>query len=393
MATSNTGGAFGFLRRSIGSVTYRTSTAALDGKKKQVASMKPQSVKNPNTVAQIIQRMKVTPAQLFYSAFEQAASSVEDNPLSHSFAGYEYGSKNRLRFMQLAMQGEPKAYVPKGINFVVPGEYQVSEGNLQSLPWRTELNGEMAENTLLVTFDGTAMTAEGIARLSNYGVAVGDQLTALALIEKNERYEARFARIIVGVGNVSSNPGMQIDVTTLGHFNNGYVDGEEGQFAVAGLAIVVSRGVTNSAQRSREIMRVEDAFRGLLSVEAFNAAIQSYQQNIIYNSMNSAWYLNQGSSQAFNGTVFTQKLILPAASGVDAFTGDFILGRSLEGGNLVVSIFTSDGTNNGTAYVVDDIAPYTEAALTYARVAAVLGDVQVQPMKFEQKYYDQLRGI
>lgn len=393
MATSNTGGAFGFLRKSIGSVTYRTSTAALDGKKKQVASMKPQSIKNPNTVAQIIQRMKVTPAQLFYAAFEQAANSVEDNPLSHSFAGYEYGAKNRLRFMQLAMQGEPKAYVPKGINFVVPGQYQVSEGNLQSLPWRTQLAGEPDSEYRLVGFSGVEMTSESIALLQNYGVQVGDQLTILALVERNGRYEAKFSRIIVGVGNVSDITGIGIDVYTTGSFVSGYTD-EQGSAPIAAFAVIVSRGVAAAnAQRSRETMLVTDAYRSLLSVEAYNAAIVSYQENIVYNSMNSSWYLNQGSSQAFNGTVFTQKLTLPAASGVNAFTGDFILGRSLEGGNLVVSIFTSDGSPNGTAYVVDDVAPYTEAALTYARVAAALGDVTVRPMLFDNKYYNQLRGI
>ena len=393
MATSNTGGAFGFLRKSIGSVTYHTSTAALNGKKKQVASMKPQSIKNPNTVAQIIQRMKVTPAQLFYAAFEQAASSVEDNPLSHSFAGYEYGAKNRLRFMQLAMQGEPKAYVPKGINFVVPGEYQVSEGNLQSLPWRTQLAPDATGGTMVVDFGGNAITENNIAALQSYGVQLGDQLTILGIVEKNGRYEAKFDRIIVGVGNEPNEGNFDVSVTTIGSYVGSYDDNGT-DLPIAAFAIVVSRGVAAaSAQRSRETMLVTDAYRSLLSVEAYNAAIQSYQQNIVYNSINSSWYLNQGSSQAFNGTVFTQKLTLPAAVGVDAFTGDFILGRSLDGGNLVVSIFTSDGTTSGTCYVVDDIAPFTSAALTYARVAAALGDVEKQAMLFDNKYYNQLRGI
>ena len=355
--------------------------------------MKPQSIKNPNTVAQIIQRMKVTPAQLFYAAFEQAASSVEDNPLSHSFAGYEYGSKNRLRFMQLAMQGEPKAYVPKGINFVVPGEYQVSEGNLQSLPWRTQLQEAPGADALMIDFGGNTLTEANVALLGNYGVQVGDQITLLALIERNSRYEAKFSRIIVGAGNSVDNDALDVQLYATG-MSIASFDDSTIQAPIAAVAVIVSRGVTSAnAQRSREIMLVTDAYRSLLSVEAYNAAIVSYQENIVYNAINSSWYLNQGSSQAFNGTVFTQKLTLPAAAGVDAFTGDFILGRSLEGGNLVVSIFTSDGTTNGTCYVVDDVAPFTSAALTYARVAAALGDVQKQAMQFDNKYYNQLRGI
>lgn len=387
MATSNTGGAFGFLRKSIGGVVYSVSTASIKGIKKQVARQKPTSVRNPKTISQIVQRMKVVPAQLFYQAFEKAAGSVENNPLSHSFQGIAYGNKNKLRFMQLAMQGDPKAYVPKGINFPVPGVYQVSEGSLPNLP--SEYNAQIDELCLEV---GTPLTAGMVGSLATLGVEVGDQITIIALADNNGIYEAQINRVIVGVGNVweKQDPNHPTAGVKMGLSSISFEDAT-GYIACA--AFILSRGTSSStAKRSTAFMTIAPDYLSLMSPEAYDAAVDSYITGVAYNSLNSDWYLNQGTTQAFNGQVYSQQLTLAQGEGVDEFTGNFLLGRQVQGSGIRNVIFTSDGTSAGTAYALVNGEWTTAAAYTAARVGAAMGNVSPAYRQYSAAIAAQLSG-
>ena len=387
MAQSNVGGVFGFLRKSVGSIVYSTSTASLSGIKKQVARSKPTSVRNPRTISQIVQRMKVGPAQLFYAAFEKAAGSVENNPLSHSWQGVPYGPKSRTRFLQLAMTGDPKAYVPKGINFPVPGIYQVSQGSLPSLPWRGTPNLSTAGSPILTSYD--PINATQMAALATYGIEAGDQITFMALIEEESgKYKAFFSRVIAAVGNQFDIP--ENEAVEFSMYEDGTNDANGN---IACMAFIVSRGTSSStAKRSTEIMQLGPTFVNLMSPEAYDAAVNSYVEGVSYNSLNSDWYLNQGSTQAFNGQVYTQQLTLAAGEGVDEFTGTFLLGRQIEGSNMRNVIFTSDGTSAGTAYVLINGEWTTAAAYTAARVATAMGSVGIAYRQYSAAIAAQLSG-
>ena len=387
MATSNTGGAFGYLRKSIGGVVYSVSTASIKGIKKQVARLKPSSVRNPRTISQIVQRMKVVPAQTFYQAFEKTAGSVENNPLSHSFQGVPYGNKNKLRFMQLAMQGNPKAYAPKGINFAVPGVYQVSEGSLPNLP---SGNHGASENIIFTV--GQDLTQANVDALIAMGAQAGDQITMLALTENNGVYEAAFARVIIGIGNSWELNNANADITGTVLFDDGAsVNGATA--SVACFAFVLSRGTSSAtAKRSTAIMTIAPDYVALMSPEAYDAAVDSYITGIVYNSLNSDWYLNQGSTQAFNGQVYAQQLTLAAGEGVDEFTGTFLLGRQVQGSGIRNVIFTSDGTSAGTAYALIDGEWTTAAAYTTARVVAAMGNVSPLYRQYSAAIAAQLSG-
>ena len=387
MAQSNVGGVFGFLRKSVGSIVYSTSTASLSGQKKQVARSKPTSVRNPRTIAQIVQRMKVGPAQLFYAAFEKAAGSVEDNPLSHSFQGIPYGPKSRTKFLQLAMTGDPKAYVPKGINFPVPGVYQVSQGSLPSIPWRGISNGE-GTSLLPALENGAQMTSNHVEALTGYGVQAGDQITVMALMENGlGQYDAIIGRIIVGANNAWE---LNDDIPDVGVNVSGLVIDND---SLAAISFIVSRGTTSAtAKRSTETMFITPNFQSLMSPEAYDAAVNSYIENVAYNSLNSDWYLNQGSTQAFNGQVYAQQLTLASGTGVDEFTGTFLLGRQVQGAGMRNVIFTSDGTSAGTAYALIDGQWTTAAAYTAARVAAAMGNVTPAYRQYSAAIAAQLSG-
>lgn len=387
MAQSNVGGAFGFLRKSIGSIVYSTSTASLSGEKKQVARSKPTSVRNPRTLSQIVQRMKVGPAQLFYAAFEKAAGSVENNPLSHSWQGVPYGPKSRTKFLQLAMTGDPKAYVPKGINFPVPGVYQVSQGSLPSLP-----SGTIVGDTTLCTV-GATMTTEAVNSLVALGAQAGDQITCMALIDEDGTYNAEVWRIIIGAGNTWEPLNGASGAAGLILYDTG-IDFEDGTTKpVACAAFILSRGSSSAtAKRSTAIMTIAPDYQSLMSPEAYDAAVDSYITGTSYNSLNSDWYLNQGSSQAFNGEVFMQVLNLAAGEGVAAVNAEFVLGRQSNGGSIVYTIFTSDGTSNGTAYAFAANQISTDVAFTAARVAAALGNVNIRYQQYTEAIGQQAQG-
>lgn len=387
MAQSNVGGAFGFLRKSIGSIVYSTSTASLSGEKKQVARSKPTSVRNPRTISQIVQRMKVGPAQLFYAAFEKAAGSVENNPLSHSWQGVPYGPKSRTKFLQLAMTGEPKAYVPKGINFPVPGVYQVSQGSLPIMP-----SGNAASNPNDSIPVANALNAAHVALLQEWGAEVGDQLTGVALYDDGTgMYKAMFTRVIIGVGNRWEPTNDSADAfSDLAVTANG-IDFQGGQIACA--ALILSRGTSSStAKRSTAFMTINPEYANLMSPEAYDAAVDSYITGTSYNSLNSDWYLNQGNAQAFNGEVFMQVLNLAAGEGVAAVNAEFILGRQSNGGSIVYTIFTSDGTSAGTAYAFAANQISTDVAYTAARVAAALGNVNIRYQQYTEAIGQQALG-
>ena len=387
MAQSNVGGVFGFLRKSVGSIVYSTSTASLSGIKKQVARSKPTSVRNPRTISQIIQRMKVGPAQLLYAAFEKAAGSVENNPLSHSWQGIPYGPKSRTKFLQLAMTGDPKAYVPKGINFPVPGVYQVSQGSLPNMP--SGIIEAPADNFIAV---GGSLIQAQVDLLVNMGAEVGDQLTFVSLIdEENGSYKAAFARVIIGVGNSweltnDTDDALQdVQMTRNGIYFAG------GNVACG--AFILSRGTSSAtAKRSTAFMTIAPDYQSLMSPEAYDAAVDSYIEGVSYNSLNSDWYLNQGSTQAFNGQVYAQQLTLAQGEGVDEFTGTFLLGRQVQGSGMRNVIFTSDGTANGTAYALINGEWTTAAAYTAARVAAAMGNVGIAYRQYSAAIAAQLSG-
>lgn len=387
MATSLTGGAFGFLRKSIGSITYRTSTSSISGERKQVASLKPTKVSNPRTIAQIVQRMKVGPAHLFYAAFEKAAGSVENNPLSHSWEGIQYGAKSRMRFLQLAMQGEPKAYVPKGINFPVPGIYQVSEGNLPNLP--AGVASEKSEPILQV---GQVLTAENVKSLGALGVLVGDQITCMALVENNGTYEAGIARVIVSTGKNWEFLAKAEEMQDIYMKEDG-IDVSNAGGSIACCAFVLSRGASSAtAKRSTAVMTIMPEYQSLMSPEAYNKAVESYVENVSYNSLNSTWYLNQGSTQAFNGEVFFQQLTLPAIEGVAEESVIALLGRQVNGGTVRYVVFTSDGTANGTIYARRPGGIATADSWTASRAVAALGAVNVVYAKYTEAIGAQAMG-
>lgn len=357
LATSSIFGAFGPLRKSIGSVTYSTLATARDGKRKQVARQKPTSVSNPNTVAQIMQRMKLAPAQRFYDAFEKV---VPKGIMSHSWEGVSYGNASRQEFMSRAMKNSAAVYVPKGYNAFAPGEYEVSAGSLPSLPWRRQIPESESETAQVILNFDTDLSDTNVQKLLAQGLQLGDQITFLWAFEGNGEtapagtYVPQVARIIVGVGNM-----WEGDTLPEGFLaeTGTYLDSTP----VAAIAFIVSRGQdSSSAKRSNEKMLLVNSYTNLISTDAMNAAIASYESGEAVTSLGSDWYLNNTplAGQAVAGAVKTLSITAKREEGDPLTkTAEFVVVERISNGQIGFMIVTSDGTSTGDAIGADGNPP------------------------------------
>lgn len=317
MANSRQGGAFGFLRKSIGSVTYSTIKDG-KGKRIQVARSKPTEVANPNTVAQILQRMKVKPAARYYSAFEEV--------LSNAFEGIAYGPASRRRFMQLAMS-QTGPYIPKGATRFIPAKYTVSEGSLNGVPVAfgtvNDINAGALYNTkgfsVVLDADNFGNTLEQAAWNQMIERIFGGvvQITVLAVTQEADgSFVPHYGRFISDTvaptgdgaykaldGVVSVAPqswGLVIYDSTKGA--NQYTWDAAALSSIKAAAVIYSRLDGDTWLRSNADMVISEALEvNLYGQEAMSAAIESYQSAQGVNSLNSSWYLNLANGQPFYG--------------------------------------------------------------------------------------------
>lgn len=351
MATSPIFGAFGPLRKSIGSVTYSTLATARDGKRKQVARQKPTSVRNPNTVAQILQRMKLAPAQRFYEAFEKV---VAKGIMSHSWEGVSYGNASRQEFMSRAMKNDAAIYVPKGYNAFAPGEYEVSAGSLPSFNWRNDLGtGETPAADDLLDMN-TPLTDAAVQKLLGFGYQLGDQITIIGATENNGLYNPFAMRLIIGVGNRFELSGAvpgELYITTNG------INYDENS-TLASVAVIVSRGQDSNAKRSSAQMLLLGEYKNLISGEALNAAIASYESGEAVTSLGSDWYLNNTplTGQAVAGSVKGITITAKRDGEVTPkeLTRVFAVVERVSNGQIGYEVLSDDNNGEGYAFIVVD---------------------------------------
>lgn len=355
MANSRQGGAFGFLRKSIGSVTYSTIKDG-KGKRIQVARSKPVEVANPNTVAQIIQRMKVKPAARFYNAFAEI--------LDNAFEGVTYGPASRRHFMGLAMS-QTGPYIPKGATRFIPAKYPVSEGSLaggfgtaykkvvnMSVPVFNKTGFVYQLNEIEDQYDGYT-----IKQAADLTFGSGVQLTFLAVTQESDgSFTPHYGRVLTdeqtsGAGVVINFDGFGVQYKAGSfYFGKGTINTNSGltndQFAgIVAAAVIVSRKEGDNWLRSNTTMVISDALNiNLYGNQALQNAIESYQSTTAANALNSTWYLNLANGQPYPGqlrlmpgdlsfTVDEETVIIQAVAPVGR--------RVNENGYLVESMFAN----------------------------------------------------
>lgn len=328
MGKSKKGGVYGFLRGRVGSVSYSILPAksSTSGKKEQVVRALPDSVANPQTVSQVMQRMKLKPATAFFNAFREL--------LSNAFQGVEYGDKSRRFFISEAMK-MTGPYIQKGVDRFIPAEYPFSRGTLPSVGI-VPFDGGATKITLNAIAAEATITPEILA--AALGVGTDTQIT-VAVVNNNAgvftpAYIGFDERLKIAdipaaaLGKDTTSNQIQIDIAALG------LDAS----AVVAMAVVLSRqDASGSWLRSEQNLVISNQLRQTLySPEALQAAIASYQDESAANTINSQWYYNLGLNQAFNGQVTFMSL---------AFTGgsaDILVGIQNIGGQIRYTAFSTE---------------------------------------------------
>lgn len=145
-----------------------------------VQRVRKRQINNPRSQAQQISRMIAATATRTYSAMKGI--------VDHSFQGIAYGGKSMNYFIKNAMRdlrnyavqwqdGQPEnegfGYSPKYRYGVVPGEFLVSKGTLQSVG-----GVETGQDEFRFTFKGSTSNIKPTpALLASVGIQKGDQIT------------------------------------------------------------------------------------------------------------------------------------------------------------------------------------------------------------------------
>lgn len=344
MAKSKQGGAFGFLRGKVGGVTYSvlSGEASGTGKKEQIVRSLPESVKNPQTAGQTMQRMKLSPAQKFYSAFSEL--------LSNAFEGISYGDASRRYFMALAMKSEGP-YVQKGVDRFLPAAYIFSQGSLPSIgiePFEGGATKIILANTV----------EEGTTTITNAEFA--------ALLGVDEGYQLTLA-VVNNVNGVFIPSYISFDNrVTIADLPEGTLSIEDGHVAISPSALgldmsaMVACCVVLSVQdasgqwlRSTQEMVISNELRSsLYGPDALEAAIYSYQSGSSVNSVNSAWYYNLGLAQAWGGKLITVVMDMNEEGLLD--DKNVVMGIKQIDGRVKRTIFATATTDDGLVIYVEN---------------------------------------
>lgn len=343
MAKGKQGGVFGFLRGKVGSVTYSVLAAekSSSGKKEQVVRALPESVSNPQTAGQVMQRMKLAPAQKFYSAFSEL--------LSNAFQGVSYGDASRRHFMALAMKQEGP-YVQKGVDRFIPAAYPFSQGSLPSVGIEPFAGG-----ATVITLANTV--AEGVTNISNaefaelLGIGTDYQITVAVVNNVNGvfipsyiPFDSRLKIADLPEGTLAiANGHVTISPAALGL---------DASAMVACCVVLSVQDASGNWLRSTQDMVISNELRNsLYGPDALEAAIYSYQNTTTANSVNSAWYYNLGLSQAWGGKLITVTMDLEQNGQLDDKA--VIMGIQQIDGRVIRTVFATATTDDGLIVYVE----------------------------------------
>ena len=344
MAKSKQGGAFGFLRGKIGSMSYSISTAkrSKSGKTEQIVKPVPETVNNPQTVGQCMQRMKLAPAQKFYNAFSEL--------LSNAYEGVAYGDASRRYFMSKAMKAEGP-YVQRGVDRFIPAGYLFSEGGLPSIGIEP-FSGGAEVITLGVTTTEETVTPQVLA--AALGVSDDCQISVVVVNNVNGVFVPSYIPYSDRLA-IADIPDYVLDKDENNHITIAPAGLDlDASRIVAQCVVISTQDASGKWLRSTQEMVISNELRAeIYGADALEAAIYSYQDGTnAVNSINSEWYYNLGMSQAWGGKLTTS--VLPVNDEGDPDDQLVVVGLQQLDGRIKRTVFATATTDEGLIICVVD---------------------------------------
>lgn len=337
-------GPFGRVKGSIGNTTFRRIYGEANA---SAAYDKVLEVSNPRTGAQILQRMRLAPAQKFYEAFKQV--------LDHSRQGIQAGEKTRRAFMAEVMsQGfSSMPYVVKGFQGVVGERYPLAKGTLPRVFAQVSVSMEWCEvelNVLAGQGVGTPAALLNNLQLNNPGrFEDGDELTFVVLAG-NDAYGSENYALIYSI--VLSSSDSETDLTERIQVSDGSGINFVPPFfteddSVFGCAVIHSRKIgTEWKYSNAELDFDQDYYMIYHSGNAYRAAMASYGA-AGFNVPNGRKQLNLATNQPYNGAISKANgIINPNTNEEVKFT--YLMSTtqivdSSKQAQVVTSVFVKDG--------------------------------------------------
>ena len=289
-----------------------------NNKEKQGSREYVAEVANPMTVPQATQRVKMTPAIRFYSAFKEDC-------LDHSFEGIKYGGQSMRHFMKKAFElqtGWP--FAQKGLAVALPAEYLMSQGSLNPIQYEFDSSNNFVCE-VLAAVDGTmGEWAKSVIDASHGTIQNGDQITIITLEGSNIMAPwPKVVRVVLDTTSIEEAEGtlsaLGIDISP-----DGVIGAQIFGNTIYGGAIIVSRpevAQTTGAltwKRSTQRMAVNYGNRDVASLftqAAYRAAVRSYTKSG-NRDIQSDYYLNQGKRNAADLNIPDAPVNIPFALGV-----------------------------------------------------------------------------
>lgn len=286
-----------------------------NNKEKQGSREYVAEVANPMTVPQATQRVKMTPAIRFYSAFKEDC-------LDHSFEGVKYGGQSMRHFMKKAFElqtGWP--FAQKGLAVALPAEYLMSQGSLNPMQYKFDSSNNFVCEVLSMV-DGTlGEWAQSVIDASHGTIQNGDQITIITLEGNN--IMAPWPKTVRVVLDTTATGEAEQALSEMGISIS--PDGVIGSdFTIYGGAVILSRpeiAQTTGAltwKRSTQRMAVNYGIREVASLftqAAYSAAVRSYTKSG-NRDIQSDYYLNQGKRNAAGLNIPDAPVNMPFALGV-----------------------------------------------------------------------------
>lgn len=275
------------------------------------------TVTNPQSLAQMTQRMKLAPVVNFYRGLRGI--------LDHSWQTVKYGEPSRLFFYSQTLRALSSAGVPyivKGDKQFVPWSFPVSSGSIPVVLTPSIPSDEEGYIHLPVvageSYDQATTVADFTeAMLNVLGITDGMQLTFVWVYSSGGLYIPVYKRIIL-------NSNDNTELTSLGILCNTesgddlslavYSGGAAEEQTVVAAAVIVSKLVNNTWERNNSSMVIADSLRSTYNSQAaFDAMLASYRQTS--NSNESDWYLNGGGDESSSTVATVREVTLTTSTG------------------------------------------------------------------------------
>lgn len=337
-------GVAGRVKGSVGNTTFRRIYGEANA---SAMYDKVLEVSNPRTGAQIIQRMRLAPAQKFYEAFKSV--------LDHSRQGIQAGEMTRRAFMAEVMSKgfQLMPYVVKGFKGVVGERYPLAKGTLPRIFADPSVSMEWCEvNLNLIAGQEVDTPAALLANLQEANPSRfedGDELTFVILAGDDVSGEESYALIysvVLSASDTETEIGERIQIARNNKMN--FVP----QFfteddSVFGCGVIHSRKIGREWKYSNSEMSFDDGYYMVYhSGNAYREAMASYGA-AGFNVPNGRKQLNLATNQPYNGAISKANgIVNPNTKDEVKFT--YLMSTtqivdSSKQAQVVTSVFVKDG--------------------------------------------------